>query len=180
MPAVIIGCSCRSGWRRMRDSNSRGVAPNTLSNNAPQRSYQAGAVRDLGRPWPLGLGGRPRIPANETTNDTAAESGRLTLASSSAGILLGLTRGRLPAKPVAPRRADRRHQGYAEGMASHWVIGMFAKNARRAAYMCLRGAPPGSAAAWRTGRSVSGGSGWPPHKDGPQAWAVVTVGGSAA
>src|SRR5262249_12821761 len=106
MPAVIIGCSCRSGWRRMRDSNSRGVAPNTLSNNAPQRSYQAGAVRDLGRPWPLGLGGRPRIPANETTNETAAESGRLTLASSSAGILLGLTCGKVTCK--AGRAASRR------------------------------------------------------------------------
>src|SRR5262249_59276905 len=82
MPAVIIGCSCRSAWRRMRDSNSRGVAPNTLSNNAPQRSCRAGAVRDLGGPWPLGLGGRPRLPANETTNETAAEIGRLTLASS--------------------------------------------------------------------------------------------------
>jgi hypothetical protein len=28
-------CSCRSAWRRMRDSNSRGVAPNTLSKRAP-------------------------------------------------------------------------------------------------------------------------------------------------
>src|SRR5215471_17992645 len=164
----------------MRDSNSRGVAPNTLSNNAPQRSYQAGAVRDLGRPWPLGLGGRARIPANETTNETAAESGRLTLASSSAGILLGLTRGKVARK--AGRAASRRQSasGLCRGTASHWVIGMFAKNARRAAYMRLHGAPPGSAAAWRTGRSVSRGSGWPPHKDGPQAWAVVTVVGSAA
>jgi len=107
-------------------------------------------------------------------------SGRLTLASSSAGILLGLTRGKVAAKPVARRRAGSRHQGYAEGRASHWVIGMFAKNARRAAYMRLHGAPPGSAAACRTGRSVSRGSGRPPHKDGPQAWAVVTVAGSAA
>jgi hypothetical protein len=37
----------RSRWRRMRDSNSRGVAPNTLSNNAHQRSPMAATVRDL-------------------------------------------------------------------------------------------------------------------------------------
>ena len=35
-------------WRRMRDSNSRGAAPNTLSKCAPQRSSQAVSVRDLG------------------------------------------------------------------------------------------------------------------------------------
>src|SRR5215471_13275005 len=140
----------------MRDSNSRGVAPNTLSNNAPQRSFQAGAVRDLGGPWPLGLVGRPRIPANETTNETAAESGRLTLASSSAGILLGLTRGRLARKAGCAASRRQSASGLCRGTASHWVIGMFAKNARRVAYMCLHGAPPGSAAAWRTGRSVSG------------------------
>ena len=34
-------------WRRMRDSNSRGLAPNTLSNNAGQRSRRFAAVRDL-------------------------------------------------------------------------------------------------------------------------------------
>jgi hypothetical protein len=38
------GCSCRPAWRRMRDSNSRGVAPNTLSNNADQRSPLAATV----------------------------------------------------------------------------------------------------------------------------------------
>jgi len=37
-------------------------------------------------------------------------------------------------------------------------------DARRAAYMRLHGAPPGSAAACRTGRSVSRGSGWPPQR----------------
>src|SRR5215471_12852520 len=85
-------------WRRMRDSNSRGVAPNTLSNNAPQRSCQAGAVRDLGGPWPLGLGGRSRIPANETANETAAEVRGMTQASPLAGeILLYLTRAARPA-----------------------------------------------------------------------------------
>ena len=36
----------RSEWRRMRDSNSRGVAPNTLSNNAAPRSWRSAAVRD--------------------------------------------------------------------------------------------------------------------------------------
>jgi len=34
-------------WRRMRDSNSRGVAPNTLSNNAHQRSPASATVREL-------------------------------------------------------------------------------------------------------------------------------------
>jgi hypothetical protein len=34
-------------WRRMGDSNSRGVAPNTLSNNAGQRSPQSATIRDL-------------------------------------------------------------------------------------------------------------------------------------
>src|SRR6266566_381261 len=37
----------RSAWRRMRDSNSRGVAPNTLSNNAGQRSPMSVTVRDV-------------------------------------------------------------------------------------------------------------------------------------
>ena len=74
--------------------------------------------------------GRPRIPANETTNETAAESGRLTLASSNAGILLGLTRGKVARK--AGRAASRRQSasGLCRGTASHRVIGMFAKNAR--------------------------------------------------
>src|SRR4249919_3962144 len=49
----------------MRDSNSRGVAPNTLSNNAHQRSPMAATVRDLpehdpGRP-PVNGPGRRRM-----------------------------------------------------------------------------------------------------------------------
>src|SRR5215469_12381795 len=82
----------------MGDPNSRGVAPNTLSKCAPQRSWQAVPVRDLGWPWPLGLSGRSRIPANETTNEAAAESGRLTLANSTASISLGLARGEVARK----------------------------------------------------------------------------------
>jgi hypothetical protein len=38
----------RSAWRRMRDSNSRGVAPNTLSNTAGRCSPGFATVRDLG------------------------------------------------------------------------------------------------------------------------------------
>src|SRR5262249_36271013 len=151
----------------------------TLSNNAPQGSYQAGAVRDLGRPWPLGLGGRPRIPANETTNETAAESGRLTLASSSAGILLGLTRGKVARK--AGRAASRRQS--ASGLCRGTGITLGDRDVREerapSRLHRLHGAPPGSAAC-RAGRSGSRGSGCPPHQDGPQAWAVGTVAGSAA
>ena len=44
MPGVLAG----QPPRRMRDSNSRGVAPNTLSKYAPEHSCQAGVVRDLG------------------------------------------------------------------------------------------------------------------------------------
>ena len=62
-----------SGWRRMRDSNSRGVAPNTLSKYAPEHSCQAGVVRDLGGLQLVGLGGRPRTQANETANETGAD-----------------------------------------------------------------------------------------------------------
>jgi hypothetical protein len=38
---------CSSTSRRMRDSNSRGLAPNTLSNDADQRSPASATVRDL-------------------------------------------------------------------------------------------------------------------------------------
>src|SRR6266516_7863151 len=34
-------------WRRMRDSNSRGLAPNTLSNTVDLRAPGAGTVREL-------------------------------------------------------------------------------------------------------------------------------------
>ena len=44
-------------WRRMRDSNSRGVAPNTLSKSAPARSCPAGNVREL---VPAAIVGHPR------------------------------------------------------------------------------------------------------------------------
>src|SRR5690348_14472283 len=54
------------------------------------------------------------MTANETTNETAAESGRLTLANSTAEILLGLTRGELGRK--AGHAASRRQpaSGHAE------------------------------------------------------------------
>ena len=71
---MVVGLDCTYDQLEARSERHFADCPNTLSNNAPQRSCQAGAVRDLGRLWPLGLGGRPRIPANETTNETAAES----------------------------------------------------------------------------------------------------------
>src|SRR5215471_6178362 len=70
--------------RRMRDSNSRGVAPNTLSKYAPWRSGPAGPVRDLGTVLARGLRGRPRTRANETTNETEAQAQGLTPVSRSA------------------------------------------------------------------------------------------------
>jgi hypothetical protein len=46
-------------WRRMRDSNSRGVAPNTLSNNADQRSPAVATVRGVLIGVPADCAGRP-------------------------------------------------------------------------------------------------------------------------
>ena len=71
----------------------RGLHPNTLSKCAPQRSRWAAAVRDLGRPQPVGLGGRPQTQANETTNETAAGAGGLTPASPARELLLCPRRG---------------------------------------------------------------------------------------
>src|SRR5262249_42020489 len=62
-------------WRRMRDSNSRGVAPNTLSKCAPHRSRQAGTVRDLGGTLMMCPAERPRTQVNETANETAIWAG---------------------------------------------------------------------------------------------------------
>jgi hypothetical protein len=72
------------------------------------------------------------MTANETTNETAAESGRLTLANSTAEILLGLTRGELARK--AGHAASRRQpaSGHAE-RRPHTSDRSFAENARRAA-----------------------------------------------
>jgi hypothetical protein len=53
----------------MRDSNSRGVAPNTLSNNADHRSPRSTAVRDLPEhDWVSGE--RRRTEVNETETET--------------------------------------------------------------------------------------------------------------
>src|SRR5215470_6421260 len=65
-PGVLPG----QGERRMRDSNSRGVAPNTLSKCAPQRSCQAGTVRDLRSELAVGTGEPRCTQADETTNET--------------------------------------------------------------------------------------------------------------
>ena len=53
----------------MRDSNSRGVAPNTLSNNAERRSRPAAAVRDLRGHDPGDRGERSRTGVNETKSE---------------------------------------------------------------------------------------------------------------
>jgi len=73
-----------------------------LLRGCPQHAFQqcasafcqAGAVRDLGGPWPLGPGGRPRIPASETTNETVAEVRGMTPASLLARPAGGVRRGR--------------------------------------------------------------------------------------
>jgi hypothetical protein len=44
---LSLAGSCCSAPRRMRDSNPRGVAPNTLSNGAQHRPEQAATVHDL-------------------------------------------------------------------------------------------------------------------------------------
>jgi hypothetical protein len=54
----------------MRDSNPRGVAPNTLSKCASRYSRQAGTVRDLRPRLAVGVGGPQRTQANETTHET--------------------------------------------------------------------------------------------------------------
>jgi hypothetical protein len=60
----------------MRDSNSRGVAPNTLSKSVDVCSRQVSAVCDLEfRPGPV-LCGRSRTAANETRTETGAAPGQ--------------------------------------------------------------------------------------------------------
>ena len=63
-------CRRRSDARRMRDSNSRGVAPNTLSKCAPHGSRPSATVRDLGFRFLVCAPEHPRTQANETTNET--------------------------------------------------------------------------------------------------------------
>jgi hypothetical protein len=46
----------RSAQRRMRDSNSRGVAPNTLSNNADRHSSVSATVRGMRKRYMSGRG----------------------------------------------------------------------------------------------------------------------------
>jgi hypothetical protein len=54
----------------MRDSNPRGVAPNTLSNGAQHRPEQAATVRDLQFSAVAGRRGRCRTRMNETRIET--------------------------------------------------------------------------------------------------------------
>jgi hypothetical protein len=55
----------------MRDSNSRGVAPNTLSNNVGQRSPRSATVRDLPERDGVAAGERLRTEMNETRTETS-------------------------------------------------------------------------------------------------------------
>ena len=56
--------------RRMRDSNSRGVATNTLSKSVAARSHSVKPVQDAGHVTTLVGGERPRMLANETRTET--------------------------------------------------------------------------------------------------------------
>jgi len=56
----------------MRDSNSRGVAPNTLSKSVGLRPSWAKRVRDLGCPSSVVRAERFRTETNETRNETRA------------------------------------------------------------------------------------------------------------
>jgi hypothetical protein len=64
-------------WRRMRDSNSRGLAPNTLPKSVGLSSPKFERVRDLGRPLRAVCAERLRTYLNETKNETASELLRL-------------------------------------------------------------------------------------------------------
>jgi hypothetical protein len=55
----------------MRDSNPRGVAPNTLSKSVDLHSHKVSGVRDLGKQVCVALGVRPRTAVNETETETA-------------------------------------------------------------------------------------------------------------
>jgi hypothetical protein len=58
----------------MRDSNSRGLAPNTLTKSVDVCSRQVNMVRDLElRPGPV-FRERPLTAANETGTETSAAS----------------------------------------------------------------------------------------------------------
>ncbi len=54
----------------MRDSNSRGVAPNTLSNNAERRSRPAAAFATCADTIRVTAGERSRTGVNETKTET--------------------------------------------------------------------------------------------------------------
>jgi hypothetical protein len=77
-PAKLGGASrhSRSAWRRMGDSNSRGVAPNTLSNNADRRSPPFAAVRTCTDVLRVAASERLRTRMNETTFEPSRTTGR--------------------------------------------------------------------------------------------------------
>ena len=56
----------------MRDSNPRGVAPNTLSKSVDLHSHKVSGVRDLGKQVCVVLGVRSCTAVNETETETTA------------------------------------------------------------------------------------------------------------
>jgi hypothetical protein len=90
----------------MRDSNSRGVAPNTLSNTADMCSLRFATVRDLRRCSRTDGGGRRCTPVNETEDETR----RRTTAGRCGVVLHDLipqTREQAPPVAGVMRRAGR-------------------------------------------------------------------------
>jgi len=60
---------------RLPPMASPALAGHTLSKCAPQRSGQAGTVRDLRSKLAMGTGGPPRTRVNETMNETGGAGG---------------------------------------------------------------------------------------------------------
>jgi hypothetical protein len=66
----------------------------------------------------MSVSGHPRTQANETTNETAAEAGRMTPPAWAREILLDLTRGE-PARQSRSRRVESEVGIRPSQMASH-------------------------------------------------------------
>jgi len=71
----------------MRDSNSRGVAPNTLSKSVDLHSAVAATACDLGGKVSANVGEQPRTQANETGTETQNESAAASLRHRTGGFL---------------------------------------------------------------------------------------------
>jgi hypothetical protein len=98
----------------MRDSNSRGLAPNTLSKCAPQRSWQPcpSVTWDDRDRW-VSADAR-EFQRMRLRMRLQPKAGRPTPASSTGEILLGLTRGELARKAGDAASRRRLASGYVE------------------------------------------------------------------